>query len=141
MSALWRHKSKVIKDYFYAKSILAHSFMDRFWWKFVWILLAWRNLFSLNCDLQYHFYVFFKIFYPHYNLDLHSYGQLLSFFYLCLNIANNLYDAMVKIFSSPVKNCRASEKKILLEPEPRANRKRYRLLNTVKTDYWFFSLW
>ena len=32
-------------DHFYAKIILAHSFMDRFWWKFVWMPIACRHNF------------------------------------------------------------------------------------------------
>lgn len=31
-------KTKVIWDHFYAKIILAQSFMDWFWWKLVWML-------------------------------------------------------------------------------------------------------
>ena len=30
------------------KIILPHSFMDRFWWKFVWILISKRHNLSLN---------------------------------------------------------------------------------------------
>ena len=45
--------SKVIQDHFNAKIILAHSFMNWFWWKFVWIPISWRhNFFSHKC----HFY-------------------------------------------------------------------------------------
>ena len=46
-----------------AKIILAHSFMDRFWWKFVWMLISWRhNLFMklfIN-ELKCHLYVMEK---------------------------------------------------------------------------------
>ena len=50
MSTLWRHifhkmkyglkgNPRSYKTLFYAKSILAHSFMDRFWWIFVRMLM------------------------------------------------------------------------------------------------------
>ena len=102
MSTLWRHQFfikwsmilKVIQGHknFYAKIILAHSFMDRFWGKFVWKLVSiwWRhNSFiklwpemSLLCFGEESDFFYFKIFWPHYNLDLRSYGQLLSLFFL-----------------------------------------------------------
>ena len=55
MSTLWRHKffikwsmtSKVIQGHM-PQIILAHLFMDRFWWKFVWILISWI-IYDLTC--------------------------------------------------------------------------------------------
>ena len=47
-----------IKDHFYSKIILAHSFMYRFWWKFVWMLISWRHNFFIKSWPECHFYVF-----------------------------------------------------------------------------------
>ena len=40
--------SKIIQDHFCAKIIVAHSFMDQFWWKFVW-MLNYEDKMSLLC--------------------------------------------------------------------------------------------
>ena len=39
----WSRTPSKVQDHFYAKIILAHLFMDRFWWKFVWMLISWRH--------------------------------------------------------------------------------------------------
>ena len=39
----WSMTPSKVQDHFYAKIILAHLFMDRFWWKFVWMLISWRH--------------------------------------------------------------------------------------------------
>ena len=61
-------------------------------WKFVLILISWRHIFSIKlyktetsllCYEEVFFY--FKTLWPHYNLDLRSYGQLLSLFSIFRN--------------------------------------------------------
>ena len=66
MTTLCRHNffkvsphslSKVIKDHFYAKNFLAHSFMDQFWSKFVWYhedtIFTWNYIYSEMSLLYY----------------------------------------------------------------------------------------
>ena len=52
------------------KFILAHSFMNRFWWKFIWMLISWRPEMSLLCFGEVFFIFYFKTFFSNYNLGL-----------------------------------------------------------------------
>ena len=121
MSTLWRHKffmnlsmtSKVIHghiDHFYAKIILAHSFMDRFWLKFVWMPISWRNIFFIKLYMTWNvtfmllrsFEIFFTIRpFDLITIDLRSYGQLLSLFFLTITILENLHKFRTIIFKKP----------------------------------------
>ena len=48
------------RSYNTTKIIIAHSFMDRFLWKFVWMLISWRHNILLYQILLTHFYVMEK---------------------------------------------------------------------------------
>ena len=58
----WSMTSKVIQDHFYAKIKIAHSFMDQFWSKFVWMLISWRHNFSYMTWNVMHFNIIEKFF-------------------------------------------------------------------------------
>ena len=101
MSTLWRLKifikwimtSKVMQrqDHLFAKIILAHSFMDRFWWKFVWMLIPWRhNIWPEMSILCYEEVLCFYTSRSNQNLDLRSYGQLCPC--LLFTWVSNLWD-------------------------------------------------
>ena len=64
-----QRSSKVIKEHFYDKIILALSFIDRVWWKFVGMLISWRHNFLIKS-------------YMTWNMLLLCYGEVLWFFLL-----------------------------------------------------------
>ena len=99
---------KVIKGH---KIILAPSFMDRVWWKYVWMLIWYHEdiFFSLDyiwtkmlCYGEVLWYFFFKTFWPKYNLDLRYHGQLLSLFYTTslkyVSILHNSFIFLIPFF-------------------------------------------
>ena len=75
-------------DHFYAKIILAHSFMDRFSWKFIWMLISWRhNFFMKFYDLKCLFMLWrsFMIFRPYDLITILTY-VLMDNFCPCFNV-------------------------------------------------------
>ena len=91
--------------------ILAHSFMDRFCWKFVWMLIyhkdtiITKNYMYMTLNVTFmswrSFVIFYmKTFWPNYNLDLCSNGQLLSLFCKLFNyIELNAYSSKTILLS------------------------------------------
>ena len=68
-----------MKDHFYAKIILAHSFMDRsFYVCYYHEDTIFKNVSSSTSHKKLLLFVFTSL--RHYNLDLRSYGQLLFLF-------------------------------------------------------------
>ena len=65
--------------------------VDWFWSKFVWMLISWRHIIWPEMSLLYYgevlWFFYFKTFWPNYNLDLRSYRQLLSLFFINIFIS------------------------------------------------------
>ena len=62
----------------YAFSILEHTFMNRFWWKFVWMLTLWRLKFIILLSMT------TKVIEGHIRSSFYSKCVLLEKFYFCL---------------------------------------------------------